>query len=200
MELGLVVFSQAFVPLAIGGAIVLWHWSVGGEMALARRLGQERSLATSFALEAFVFSFLVAGMLAPIVEELLFRGLLYRAWEARWGWFWSMLATSAVFAAYHPVPFAAFIGSIIFVIVLRRTGSIWSPILVHGIGNMFLSPLLLGRFYFNTAGKETGEIALWPYHLAALAVLAAALPVYAWMARDREPVEEEVEATEIRCA
>jgi len=204
VESAIAALVQVALPFAVMGAIVLWHWTIGGEMALARRIGDQRSIAVELAqaasIEGFVFSVLLAGVVGPIVEELIFRGLLYRAWEAQWGWFWSMLATSAVFAVYHPVPFAAFIGSVILVAVLRRTGSLWAPILVHAAGNIALWPVLMGRFYFQTTGKETGEIALWPFHLSALAVLAIALPAYVWLARDPGAVDiPEEEAATSRC-
>lgn len=204
VESAVVALAQIALPFAIVGATVLWYWAIGGEMALARRIGDQRSIAAELAqassVEGFVFSVLIAGVVASIVEELIFRGLLYRAWEAQWGWFVSMLVTSTVFAAYHPVPLAAFIGSVIFVLVLRRTGSLWAPILVHAAGNIALWPVAMGRFYFQTSGKETGEIALWPFHLAALAVLAIALPAYVWLARDPGAADiHEEEAAASRC-
>ena len=204
LESAIVALVQVALPFAVMGAIVLWHWTIGGEMALARRIGDQRPIATDLAqaasVEGFLFFVLIAGVVGPIVEELIFRGLLYHAWEAQWGWFVSMLATSTVFALYHPVPFAAFTGSVILVAVLRRTGSLWAPIVVHAAGNIALWPLAMGRFYFQTAGKETGEIALWPFHLAALALLAIALPAYVWLARDPKAADiPEEEAAASRC-
>jgi membrane protease YdiL (CAAX protease family) len=111
-----------------------------------------------------------------------------------------MLATSGLFAAYHPVPFAAFVSAIIFVAVYRRTGSIWAPIMVHGFGNIMASPVFMGGLYFRTAGKETGEIALWAFHLAALALVFILISIYVWMARDSTAPANEEPATEIRCA
>jgi membrane protease YdiL (CAAX protease family) len=109
-----------------------------------------------------------------------------------------MVATSALFAAYHPLPFAAFVSAIIFVVVYRRTGSIWACILVHGLSNALQSPALLGRFHMPTAGKETGEIALWAPHLSVLVLVLALIGIYTWTARESsEPEEPE---TEIRCA
>ena len=206
LETGFVMFAKVWMPFAIYGGVVLWYWMPGGEMALARRIGEQRSveadIAMALTVEGVLFSILIAGIVAPIVEELVFRGLLYQAWARQLGWFWSMVATSALFGLYHPLPFAAFIGSIVFVTVMRRTGTIWAPILVHAAGNIALWPPLLGKYYFQTAGKSTGEIALWPVHLAAFAALVVALPVYVWMARDAkiaEPDEHCVEARPARC-
>jgi membrane protease YdiL (CAAX protease family) len=200
VEVAIVVALQAALPFAIFGAIVLWHWTVGGEMALARRLGQEETSAGAFAQALStdgVAKVLLGVLIAPLVEELVFRGILFRTWEAQWGWFLAMIATSAAFAAYHAVPFSAFVSSVILIALYRRTGSLRACILAHAIYNGLLWFPLMGQFYFRTTGKETGEIDLWPFHLAALALLAVALPAYIWMARDREV--EEPQAPEEIC-
>ena len=201
MEVSIVAASQVLLPFAIFGAVVLWHWTVGGEMALARRLGQQDTAAAEFAraLSADELARLVlAVVVAPVIEELVFRGMLFRTWEAEWGWFKAMIATSTVFAAYHPASFSAFVGSIVLVALYRRTGSLRACILAHAVYNGLLWYPLMGRFVFRTVGKETGEIELWPFHLAMLALLAVALPVYVWMARDRDI--DEPSAPEEICA
>ena len=188
IEVGLVSAAEILLPFAIFGAVALWYWILGGEMALARRIGNQSpvdvELARAWTTEGMLLQLLLAGIVAPVIEELVFRGFLYDAWKAQWGWFWAMLATSLVFAAYHPFPFQAFIASIVFVLVLRRAGSIRAPILVHAAGNIAVWYPLMGQFYFNLRGKETGEIRLWWFHLAMLGILAVALGIYAWMARD----------------
>jgi membrane protease YdiL (CAAX protease family) len=203
LEVSAVAFVHIWFPFAIFGGIVLWYWLVGGEMALARRLGEQRSVEGELALALTwpgIAFWILSGLAAPIVEELVFRGLLYESWKAEWGWFWSMLATSAVFAFYHPVPLAAFMSSLVYVAMLRRTGSLWGPIMVHAAANIALWAPLMGQFYFRTAGKETGEIALWSFHLVALAVFAIAVPLYVWMARDaRLSPDIEEDTAIVRC-
>jgi membrane protease YdiL (CAAX protease family) len=44
---------------------------------------------------------LVVGVVAPVVEELFFRGLVFRAFEKRWDRWWALLASSAMFALTH---------------------------------------------------------------------------------------------------
>jgi membrane protease YdiL (CAAX protease family) len=194
IEVGIVTASAALVPFALFGGIVLWHWMWGGEMALARRVGMEdtprAALESALSPDGLLHLFL-AAIIAPVVEELVFRGMLFRTWEAEWGWFKSMVATSVVFAAYHPVPAAAFVMSVVLIALYRRTGSLRACILVHAACNALLWYPLMGQYYFRTTGKETGEIELWPLHLSMLALLAIALPIYVWMARDRDAEEEE---------
>lgn len=196
VEVGIVVGANALFPFAVVGGVLLWYWMNGGEMALARRLGQQETagVAMSRALSPDgIALFILATFIAPVVEELVFRGMLFRAWEAEWGWFRSLVATSLVFAAYHPAPAAAFCSSIVLVTLYRRTGSIRACILAHAVHNALLWYPLMGQLYFRTAGKETGEIELWPLHLAALGIASVALPLYAWMARnsagDRSPID-----------
>ena len=194
VEVAAVSVGHVLTAVATGGAIVLWYWLTGGEPALARRIGQQMTPASEWAralsLHAIIMSLVVAGVIGPVVEELVFRGMLYRAWERRWGWVPSMLATSAVFAAYHPNHFSAFLGSVLCVTVLRRTGSLRASIVVHSTYNVLLWYPLLGQFLFRTSGKETGEIHLWAFHIVVLALVLVALPVYAWMSRDRPRFEE----------
>src|SRR5690606_3497347 len=47
---------------------------------------------------------LVVGVIAPIAEELFFRGLLFRALEKRWDQWWALGLSSAFFAATHVQP------------------------------------------------------------------------------------------------
>jgi membrane protease YdiL (CAAX protease family) len=192
-EVAIVVAADAlFLPLAIFGGVVLWYWMSGGEMALARRLGQQEtaSVAMSNALSLDGIALvMLATLIAPVIEELIFRGILFSTWEAEWGWFKGLVATSVIFAAYHPVPVAAFFGSVLLTTLYKRTRSIRGCILAHALHNGLLWYPLMGQFFFRTAGKETGEIELWPLHLAMLAACAVALPAYLWMARDRESTE-----------
>ena len=184
-ETAAVAAANIAVPFAIAGATVLWWFALNGEMGLARRLGEAPPAdpMQSFGAAGLAISFVVGALLAPIVEELVFRGLLNSALTARLGWLGSLVATSALFAACHAAPASGFVISVMLVAALRRTGSLWAPILVRTAGEIALSPFVLGGFYFVTRGKETGEIELWAIHLALLTALAIALPLYVWMSR-----------------
>jgi membrane protease YdiL (CAAX protease family) len=50
---------------------------------------------------AFVRALLLLGGLAPLVEELIFRGLLYGWLEGRWGWRPAFWVSSLAFAIAH---------------------------------------------------------------------------------------------------
>jgi len=81
-----------------------------------------------------------AAVLAPVVEELYFRGRLLEAFGASLGPGWAGVITSVAFAAIHGIP--AFLPAyLVFAAVLlflrRRTGGLTAPIVAHMINNAF---------------------------------------------------------------
>lgn len=187
-EVVLVIGLHVVAGFAAIGAVVLWIWCVGGEPALARRVGQEASAAIQWAnalsVNSIVTFLILGGIVAPIVEELVFRGLLYPAWASQWGWLRSALATSLVFAVIHPNMFSQFFASLIYIGLLRRTGSLRASILAHSSFNILMWYPLLGQFLFPGRGRETGEISYWSLQLICLGIACIAIPIYLWMSRD----------------
>lgn len=186
-EVAAVTLLHLLTPFAWAGAVAIWFWMVGGEVALAHLIRQLKphdfEMARAFVPAEVVRNLLVMGLLAPLTEELVFRGLLYRAWEARWGWFPAMLASSALFAAYHPNFAPAFVGGIICVCLYRRAGSIWAPIVVHAIFNTLLWYPLIGQYIFPRVLEAPGDLQSWAPHIAALLVTVVAIPAYISLAR-----------------
>ena len=186
-EVAAVLALKPLLPLALAGAYALWHWTAGGEATLARYvagwLGSDAELAKAFSLPHMVLMLLVAGLVAPVLEELVFRGFLYRAWERRWGWLPAMVLTSALFAVYHPNFWSAFLSSVVFVCLYRRTGSLRAAILAHVVTNVSLWYPLMGRFVVPRDAVAPGDLGCWGLQLACLFVAAIAVPAYVWMAR-----------------
>lgn len=90
---------------------------------------------------------LVLAVLAPVVEELVFRGLLYGWVAGRWGPLPAFIVSSLVFAAAHAEP-----AHVVLVIPLGfwfgwlrwRTNSLWPTLITHMINNAFA---VLGAAY-----------------------------------------------------
>ena len=85
--------------------------------------------------------FVLATFIAPVVEELIFRGLFYKA-LAPYGGKWYILISGLFFGLFHlnftQIPFAFILG-LFFAYVMYRTGNILIPILLHFITNLFSS-------------------------------------------------------------
>lgn len=112
---------------------------------------------TDLALQyEYILAFLTLVVLAPVAEELLFRGYLYgklRRWASVW---LAAVITSVVFGIVHGqwnVGLDVFVLSLVMCGLREMTGSIWAGILLHMTKNglafylLFINPTLL-----NTIG------------------------------------------------
>ena len=189
-EAAIVISAKLALPFAAIGAIVVWHWIQGGALAVEQRFPTD-AIHTASQLQAFstpglVFMF-AAIAIAPLVEEIVFRGLLYRAWEETWGWIPAMLASSVVFAFFHSQFLGAFLSSLVFTCLYRRTGTLVAPIIAHAIGNIGTWYPVLGQFYYPDPGLPAGDLASWWFHIACLSVIVWAFPLYLVMSRNAYP-------------
>jgi membrane protease YdiL (CAAX protease family) len=82
---------------------------------------------------------LVAVVLAPIAEEVLFRGLLLQRWAAKWGTWRAVMATSALFAVGHVELLGQFVFAVVMCALYLRTRSLWVPIATHALNNAIVS-------------------------------------------------------------
>ena len=92
---------------------------------------------------ATVLAILLAVVLAPVTEEIVFRGVLFRALDEKFGMWPAAVLSSAVFAVIHfevlfsqPLALAGlFTVGILLAIAYHRTGSLLVPILGHAVFN-----------------------------------------------------------------
>jgi membrane protease YdiL (CAAX protease family) len=76
---------------------------------------------------------------APVVEEIIFRGLLFGTLVGRWGFWPAALGSSLVFASLHGYELEGSISVLTTGTFLcwlyARTGRLWAPMLAHGLLN-----------------------------------------------------------------
>lgn len=89
--------------------------------------------------KAIFFSTLTAVVLAPIMEEVIHRGVIYQAMRARLGRWPAILLSAAVFAILHFYSWWGildiFVIGILFAWIYDRTRSLWPGIILHALGN-----------------------------------------------------------------
>jgi uncharacterized protein len=98
----------------------------------------EQILQLFDALDSPLWFIVVGVIVAPVVEELFFRGFLFQGFRQRYGWVNGALLSSAVFAVAHLDPVAlipTFILGILLAYMYHRTDSVWIPILLHVLVN-----------------------------------------------------------------
>jgi uncharacterized protein len=88
----------------------------------------------------FALVFVVAAVIAPIVEELLFRGLLYQWLRARLGIAVAVVLSAAIFSVVHVIPLlfpALFLIGIVLALAFEYGRSLWVSIALHFFQNAF---------------------------------------------------------------
>ena len=94
-----------------------------------------------------VLFFLVGGIVAPVAEEIVFRGLIF-GYLRRWGVPAAVLISTALFAALHlpAVPITQIVGGMVFAVAYHKGGSLMVPIVIHVLGNLAIFSLSLPVF------------------------------------------------------
>lgn len=87
----------------------------------------------------FVLMLLMGGLVVPIGEELLFRGILF-AWLRRWGLPLSVTLSALAFGLFHGFSIVFFTAAILgamLALLYEWSGSLWPPIIAHSANNLF---------------------------------------------------------------
>ena len=91
-------------------------------------------------LDTPVWFFIVGVILAPLVEEIFFRGFLFQGFRARYGWLPGLLISSAIFAVAHLDPASlipTFILGCLLAYLYQRSNSVWPGVILHMAINTF---------------------------------------------------------------
>ena len=90
--------------------------------------------------------FLVGGFIAPVAEEIFFRGILYGFFR-RWGMLTALVLSTLLFVLSHPsihtIPVTQIIGGILFAVAYEIEKNLLVPITIHVLGNLAIFALAL---------------------------------------------------------
>lgn len=89
--------------------------------------------------------FLVGGLIAPIAEEISFRGILYGFFR-RWGILAALAASTAIFVALHSIhglPVIQVVGGLVFALAYETSRNLMVPMTIHILGNLAIFALSL---------------------------------------------------------
>lgn len=131
----------AVLLLAFGGLIT---WLVGGSET------QLDQIINSSLKARFATAFLAAGT-GPLIEELVYRGVLYPALQRVIGMGWAVLVVSTLFAGVHLLQYFNNIGVILVIAILSvsltlvraRTGSLLPSFVMHTVFNGIQAVILV---------------------------------------------------------
>jgi membrane protease YdiL (CAAX protease family) len=90
--------------------------------------------------------YLVGGIVAPVAEEVFFRGILYGFFR-RWGVVVALVLSTAFFVlphlGGHGLPITQIVGGILFAIAYEVEGNLITPITIHSLGNLTIFTISL---------------------------------------------------------
>lgn len=124
--------------LAAATAMVVIYFAGGDPLMLIR------SPLPSGRADLVLF-FLVGGFIAPLAEEICFRGIIYSFFR-RWGVILALIASTAIFVILHSargIPVTQLVGGIVFALSYEITGNLMVPITIHALGNLAIFTLSL---------------------------------------------------------
>ncbi|WP_409272709.1 lysostaphin resistance A-like protein [Neobacillus sp. SCS-31] len=125
----------------------------------------QTELSIKTVLPLLVGSFIVSCS-AGIIEEVLFRGYLFKLIKGKWGALAAIAATSVLFGALHLLTvgsmrlldallilFAGTLAGVLFSLIMHKTGNLWNAAAVHILWNFVLNPRIVG---FTKGANEAG--------------------------------------------
>lgn len=136
------LYFAVFLGLTAADALVtiVARAGPGAVAAFHRAIGEEAR--HSSAAPATVAIVLYAGLLGPVAEEIVFRGVLFRALRAQVPLVLAILLQALAFALLHPYRAAVYQVALVGILsawVYHRTGSLWPSILAHAAWNTMLT-------------------------------------------------------------
>lgn len=145
--------------LLLGGALMLvsFTFNLIYSLVLAQfDLRMQVDLVPLFAGMKWPWLFFLGGaVIAPVVEELFFRGFVFAGLRGRYHWQPAAALSAALFALLHLTPTAflpIFVLGFIFAWLYQHSGSIWPAILMHMLTNL----LALGAAYVLASAPAWG--------------------------------------------
>jgi len=139
-------------------------------------------------------SVFVLAVIVPVVEEVLFRGLVLRGLLAQYRPWKAVLISAAVFTIYHLNPFqffTAFGVGLLLGWLFWKTRSLWLCVIGHALYNAqiwFVAKVLDIHIPGYSGTSVQGAVEFQPpwFDLLGCALLAAGVAVLAWMLREKE--------------
>jgi membrane protease YdiL (CAAX protease family) len=135
--------------LLLGVGVLITNLFGGGKTDL------DRLIESSY--QARIATAIVAILTAPIVEEIIYRGMLYSALEKVTGVAWAIAIVSILFAGVHVLQYKNNIGVILAITILSLTltvvraytGKLLPPVLIHLVFNGLQSLYLILEPYIS---------------------------------------------------
>lgn len=131
-----IIWSVCFGAVVLLGFGVLYFMGINPIKLFQGRLPEQTMDLITY--------FIVGGLIAPVVEEIFFRGILYGFFR-QWGMATAVILSTLPFVLLHPsATYVQITGGIIFALSYEKEGKLMTPIVIHILANnaLFILSLL----------------------------------------------------------
>lgn len=133
-----------FLAIAVGVLLPTIHWGLIAGLRLTQGWSHPYVpwWAGPQALSQVGLAAVVAtSVMAPLVEELVFRGALYKGLRTRMATSWAVALSAFMFAVLHPGDglFFVLLLGVATALLYERTRSLWAAVITHATFNTFVT-------------------------------------------------------------
>lgn len=130
------------IAMGVGliGQTVSIAWGIATQLLGLKLSGWDTDLTRILPATPLGITFLAVAtvMLAPLAEEMVFRGVLFSSTAHEWGVVWGVVVSSVVFGLIHFLPHAippVTVFGMMLALVFLRTRSLWVAVATHAAFN-----------------------------------------------------------------
>lgn len=182
IELAGVLTTCIFIGIGCWAVLVLLSAKIDLDWAYGYwNFAPPSAFAENSWLPGWVFlQAIVVGLIAPVTEEIVFRGFVLRRLREKHSVGGAIIFTSLIFGLVHLNQ--SFVGSflhgIVYALLAIRFASLYAPIFVHGAYNCVI--FFVERAYGFSLIAEKSRIASFDYWLPELALMTLGMISLAW--------------------
>jgi membrane protease YdiL (CAAX protease family) len=132
------ILGIGFGLLIAGYAVIIIHNAILYYFGLSPQ--GEQIFDVFSQLDAPIWFFITGAVIAPLVEEIFFRGFLFQGFRQKYGWMPAIFLSSAIFGAAHLDPVSlipTFVLGCVLAYMYHRSNSVWPGIIFHAAINSF---------------------------------------------------------------
>lgn len=115
-------------------------------------------------------------IVAPLVEEFIFRGIILHRWATKWGIVPGILVSSIVFGFLHVNPLGLSVFGIVMALLYLRSNTLIVPIIAHSLNNTVV--VLIQLLSSSSASKSTASYTDWRSGVVLVALSAPFLILF----------------------
>ncbi|QPW57737.1 CPBP family intramembrane metalloprotease [Clostridium botulinum] len=139
---------------------------------LTKKMLNEKIIENNGTVYDNIYAFILGVILAPIMEELIFRGIMFNRLKMRWGAGPAIIISSIIFGMLHMD--LAIIGAVLFGIMMcilyMKTRNIITTMTIHFINNLIFISISIGKQENTSQGDITEIVSIGKMALILFAV------------------------------